>query len=79
MDYPSTLWTGLFPIAGNLCFVEILYNANSVDPDSAASDLGRHCLSITIFGVSRLKWVNFDETLNRLLDENIIISLRQRS
>ena len=36
--------------------------ANSGDPDqmlpSAASDLGLHCLSITLLGVSRLQWVN---------------------
>ena len=34
-----------------------VFNANSVDPDqtlhSAASDLGLHCLPITLFGVSR--------------------------
>ena len=36
--------------------------ANSEDPDqtphSAASDLGLHCLPITLLGVSRLQWVN---------------------
>ena len=36
--------------------------ANSVDPDqgprSAASDLHLHCLPVTLFGVSRLNWVN---------------------
>ena len=36
--------------------------ANSVDPDqmphSAASDLGLHCLSSILLGVSRLQWVN---------------------
>ena len=36
--------------------------ANSGDPDqtpcSAASDLGLHCLLITILGVSRLQWAN---------------------
>ena len=36
--------------------------ANSGDPDqtprSAASDLGLHCLPITILRVSRLQWVN---------------------
>ena len=35
--------------------------ANSGDPDqtprSAASDLGLHCLSVTLLGVSRLQWV----------------------
>ena len=36
--------------------------ANSGDPDqtphSAASDLGLHCLPVTILLVSRLQWVN---------------------
>ena len=36
--------------------------AKSEDPDqtprSAASDLGLHCLPITLLGVSRLQWVN---------------------
>ena len=35
--------------------------ANSGDPDqtsrSVASDLGLHCLPITLLGVSRLQWV----------------------
>ena len=35
--------------------------AKSGDPDqmqhSAASDLGLHCLPVTLFGVSRLQWV----------------------
>ena len=40
-----------------LCFLEIpVYNANSVDPDQmphvAATDLGLHCLPITLMGVS---------------------------
>ena len=36
--------------------------ATSGDPDhmphSAASDLGLHCLPVTLLGVSRLQWVN---------------------
>ena len=36
--------------------------ANSGDPDqtphSAASDLGLHCLPVTLLRVSRLQWVN---------------------
>ena len=36
-------------------------NANSVDPDqlpcSVASDLGLHCLSISLLWDARLKWV----------------------
>ena len=39
-----------------------VFNANSVDPDqtprSAASDLGLHCLPITLLPDSRLEWVN---------------------
>ena len=35
--------------------------ANSGDPDqtscSVASDLGLHCLQVTLLGVSRLQWV----------------------
>ena len=35
--------------------------ANSEDPDqishTVASDLGLHCLPVTLLGVSRLKWV----------------------
>ena len=42
--------------------------ANSGDPDqippSMASDLGLHCLPVTLLGVSRLQWVNV--TVNNL-------------
>ena len=38
-------------------------NANSVDPDqtprSSASDLGLHCLPISLLWDARLIWVNF--------------------
>ena len=41
--------------------------AKSGDSDqtlqSAASDLGLHCLPITLLGVSRLQWVSFYPTL----------------
>ena len=41
--------------------------ANSGDPNqmlhSAASDLGLHCLPITLLRVSRLKWVNWTNML----------------
>ena len=37
--------------------------ANSEDPDqtprSAASDLGLHCLPITLSGISTLQWVKY--------------------
>ena len=44
------------------CFVEISEtNANSVDrdqtPRSAASDLGLHCLPVSLLWDARLKWV----------------------
>ena len=44
-----------------ICFIEIpVFNANSVDPDqmrqNAASDLGLHCLLVTLLGLSRLKF-----------------------
>ena len=42
--------------------------ANSGDPDqmphSAASDLGLHCLSITLLRVSGLQWVNRFSTIH---------------
>ena len=44
------------------CCIEIpVSNANSVDPDqtphSAASDLGLHCLPMSLLWDARLKWV----------------------
>ena len=61
MDYSTTtLWTGLYSIAGCLVsfhyllgFIEILvFNANSADrdqtPRSAAFDLGLRCLQLPI-------------------------------
>ena len=47
--------------------------ANSEDPDqtprSAASDLGLHCLPITLLGFSRLQWVNGSDSF--ILDMEI--------
>ena len=49
-----------------LCFINILVlNANSVDPDqtphSAVSDLGQHCLPITLLALySTLHYLLFD-------------------
>ena len=39
--------------------VEMFANSGDADqmPHSAASDLGLHCLPITLLGVSRLQWV----------------------
>ena len=40
--------------------VELFTNSGDPDqmPHSAASDLGLHCLHITLLGVFRLQWVN---------------------
>ena len=45
------------------CFIEIpVFNAQNVDPDqmphSVASDLGLHCLPMSLLWDARLKWVN---------------------
>ena len=65
----TTLRTGLFSIAGGLIifiintfYIEIpVLNAKSVEPDqmlhSDVSDLSLHCLPVTLFWASRLKWV----------------------
>ena len=52
--------SGLFLILP--CFLENpLFNANSADPDqtpqNAASDLGSHCLQMTLFWNARYKLV----------------------
>ena len=43
--------------------VHLVFYGDFVDPNqtpcSATSDLCMHCLSITLLGVSRLKWVKF--------------------
>ena len=45
--------------------------ANSEDPDqmpcSVASDLGLHCLPITLLGVSRLQWVKHHASIKHYL------------
>ena len=45
--------------------------ANSGDPDqtphSATSNLGLHCLPVTLLGVSRLQWVNLYLTYPKLV------------
>ena len=39
--------------------------ANSEDPDhSVASDLGLHCLPITLLGASQLQWVKGNDTFS---------------
>ena len=48
--------------------------ANSGDPDqtlcSAASDLGLHCLPVTLLGVSRLQWVKILSGMAYTLDQD---------
>ena len=54
--------------------VELFANSGDQNqmPHSAASDLGLHCLPITLLGVSRLQWVNWKVLLFFLyLQENI--------
>ena len=69
IDSPHTIyWNSLISILGMLSYViEIFLKKNSLtickqwrprsDAHSAASDLGLHYLPVTLFGVSRLKWV----------------------
>ena len=57
--------------------------ASSGDPDqmlhSVASDLGLHCLQITLYGVSRLQWVKGNQyTFKGSNSFNIVVSLLKR-
>ena len=73
-----TLWTGPYSVkgvSGKLLllpwFTEIpVINANGVDPDqtphSVASDLGLHCLPMSLLWDAMLKWVNRHHLVNRL-------------
>ena len=67
----STIWRSPFLIervsswfCSLPCFVEIsAFNANSVDPDqmprsATVSDLGLHCLTMSLLWDARHKWVN---------------------
>ena len=52
----------------------LVVNENSVDLRSAASDLGLHCLLITLFEISRLKWVNLSDLDRKSTDViNVIV------
>ena len=46
----------------SICYI-LEFNANSVDSDqtprSVASDLGLHCLPMSLLWDARLKWVNW--------------------
>ena len=49
------------------CFIEIpVFNADGVDPDqtprSVASNLGLHCLQMSLLWDARHKWVNIQIT-----------------
>ena len=51
--------------------------ASTGDPDqmpqNAASDLGLHCLPITLLGVSRLKWAIYTKSRNNAYKLKICI------
>ena len=60
------------------CFIEMpVFTTNSVDPDqmprSTASDLGLHCLPMSLLGDTRHKWVNIysKTSLSRMYDSNL--------
>ena len=68
----STFWTCLFPVEGIFgyfllspaCLIEIpVPNANSIDTDqtprAASSDLGLHCLPMSLLWDARPKWIKF--------------------
>ena len=72
MDSPTLIiWTDPFPteeVSGQILllpyFIEIpVFNANGVYPDqtprSAASDLGLHCLPMSLLWDARHKWVKY--------------------
>ena len=53
------------------CFIEIpVFNVNSIDPDqmpdSAASDLGLHCLPMSLLWDARHKWIKVAYILSYL-------------
>ena len=65
----STLSVWTYPFPAERCLVSFIssmfhnnvFNANSVDPDqmphSAVSDLGLHCLPLSLLWDTRYKWV----------------------
>ena len=72
-----SFWTGPFPVKEMCSFILtiiielIVLNTNSTDPDqtprSAASDLGLHCLPMSVLWDARHKWVkNMEELINRI-------------
>ena len=64
-------WTCPFPVDGVSdyflllpCFIEIpAFNLNSVDLRSAASDLGLHCLLMSLLWDDRRKWVDSEHMI----------------
>ena len=59
------------------CFVEIpVFNGNSVDPDqmlhSAASDMGLHCLTITLLGIFQTKMGLTLKAPRKTASENVV-------
>ena len=76
MDYSTIIhvcWTSLFVIlrgVGSICrFYSICFDENPVSkecspyqtPHDMASDLGLHCLPVTLLRVSRKEWVEREE------------------
>ena len=59
------------------------FSTNSGDPDqtphSAVSDLGLLCLQLTLFGVSRLQWVNALHLASRQHFEIVFLFFFQKS
>ena len=65
LDCPISNIRGVWLVFIITIFIEIpVLNANSVDPDqtlhSAASDLGPHCLPLSLLWDARHKWVKCD-------------------
>ena len=73
----STPWTGQFQVEGMSLFIKSMFNrnsvfdANSVDtdqmPHSVASDLGLHCLPMSLFLDAGHKWVNCDGRVKAMI------------
>ena len=62
-------YKGVWLVFNNIIFIEIpVFNANSVDPDqtprSVASDLGLHCLPMSLLWDARLKWVTIVQVIH---------------
>ena len=52
--------------------VELLANSAHQTPHSVVSDLGLHCLPVTLLGVSSLQWVNLRKHVAAKLHVNMV-------